>query len=164
MADDRSTAVLPVNEQAQARAADRLIKAVGGVAPASEFCGKSEAQLSKYSRANYAESMPISVVEDLEAVSHDIPGHPHVTRYLANRAGYVLFKKPEILATGADLLRLVAEQSKESGEIASALCNALADGKLESHEIADIRTEVADLIRNAVSMDAELEMIERDAI
>lgn len=161
---DRSEAILPVAEQAQARAADRLIKAVGGVAPASEYSGKSEAQLSKYSRANYSESMPISVVEELEAVSHDIPGHPHVSRYLANRAGYALFKKPEIKASGSDLLRLVAEQSKESGEIASALCNALADGKLEPDEIADIRKEVADLIRNAVSMDAELEMIERDAI
>ena len=160
---ERSEAILPVNEQAQARAAERLIAAVGGVAPASEYCGKSDGQLSKYSRFNYAESMPIAVVEELEAVTHGKQDHPHVTRYLASKAGYTLFKKPEIKATGADMLRLVADQSKEGGDIASAICHALADGKIEADEIPAIRKEVADLIRLAVTMDAELDFIEQSS-
>lgn len=160
---ERSETILTVNEQAQSRAAERLLEAVGGLAPASSYCRKSEAQLSKYSRTNYAESMPIAAVEDLEAVTHGKQGHPHVTRYLADKAGFTLFKKPQIEATGADMLRLVADQSKEGGDIASVICHALADGKIQAHEIPAIRKEVADLIRLAVTMDAELDFIEQAA-
>jgi len=160
---DRSTAILPVNEQAQARAADRLIHAVGGLAPASEYCGKSEAQLSKYSRANYAESMPISVVEELEAVTNGKPGHPHVTNYLARKAGFTLVVLPVVEANGSDLLRLLAQQAKESGDIANVICEAIADGKITADEARSVRKELRDLIRICVAMDAELELIERES-
>ncbi|HEY9092053.1 phage regulatory CII family protein [Parasphingorhabdus sp.] len=162
---ERSQIELPVNEQAQSRAARRLIETVGGIAPAAEFTGKSEAQLSKYSRPNYAESMPISVIEELESLTHGKLGHPHVTSYLAGRAGYVLFKKPEVKANRGDILNLLAVQSKEGGDIANAVCIALAnDGEIKGQEIPDIRKEIADLIRVAVTMDAELELMEQDEL
>ena len=162
---ERSQVDLPVNEQAQSRAAQRLIEAVGGIAPASAQTGKSEAQLSKYSRPNYAESMPISVVEELEGVTHGKHGHPHVTRYLAERAGYTLFKKPEILATRCDILNLLARQSIECGDIAGAICTALADdGEIKGKEIDTVRDEIADLIVNALTMDAELALMQADEV
>jgi len=158
---ERSQAELTVEEQTQSRAAQKLVEAAGGTLSAHMVSGKSEGQLSKYGRPNYTESMPLSAIEALEAVTHGKHGHPHVTRYLANKAGYALVKLPEVTATGSDLLKLLAVQSKEGGDIANEICTSIADGEIDGQEAANIRKELWELIRNAVAMDAELELIER---
>lgn len=158
---ERSQAILTVEEQAQSRAASALVASVGGTLPAHAICGKSESQLSKYGRPNYDESMPIAVVEALESVTHGMQGHPHVTRHLANRAGYALVKLPEVTATGSDLLKLLGVQSKEAGDIANEICLSIADGHVDALEATQIRKEIWELIRNAMAMDAELALIEK---
>jgi len=95
----------------------------------------------------------------LESVTHGKAGHPIVTRYLAHRAGYTLVKLPDAVPSGADMLELVGQQAKESGDITSRVIEALQDKKFDDDEIAGIRVEISDLIRVAVAMDAQLETL-----
>jgi len=157
---ERSTVTLPLAEQRQARRARELIEAAGGVDAAGEEAGKSHSQMSKYGRANYADSMPINVVEALEGITHGTVGHPIVTRYLAMRQGYALFPLREVTATGGDLLQLVARQAKESGDITQKVITALEDGITSPRECRDITREIDQLIDVAVCMRAELQHLE----
>lgn len=156
------TASIPVEEQRQARAVRELIKAAGGLEEAHGITGKSTSQLGRCSSPNDKDSLSIRDVELLESVTHDTTGHPHVSRHLAANAGFVLFRKPTVRATGADLLGLVARQAQESGDITAKMIAALADKKLNQAEIADLRREVRELIEVAVCMDAELSALETD--
>lgn len=153
---------LPVEEQRQARAVRTLISAAGGLEPAAEVTGKSTSQLSRCSSPNDKDSLSIRDVELLESVTHSTAGHPHVARYLAARAGFVLFRQPTAAPQGADLLQLVARQAKESGDITANMIAALADKHLSKAEILKLRREVHELIEVAVCMDAELNAIEAD--
>lgn len=162
IAPDRARAVLPHAEQRQAAAAKKLVQAAGGGEAASAQTGKSEAQLSRYGRSNYADNMPASVIEALESVSHGTHGHPVMSRYLAQQQGYTLIRLPDAHASGADMLRLVARQAKESGDITSAMITALEDNHLSPAQITALRREVAELIEVAVAMDAELAFFEQD--
>jgi hypothetical protein len=150
---------LATHEQHQARVARDLISAANGLEAASEFAGVKVSQLSRYQSPHDHDSITLRAIEALEAVTHGKAGHPIATRYLAARAGYALVRLPDGVATGVDMLELVGQQAKESGDITSRVIAALADKKIDDDEIDGIRIEIADLIRVAVAMDAELEIL-----
>ena len=156
----RNDIVHPVPLQRVKAATKALIRAAGGLEACQETTGKSTSALSRYQSVNDEAFAPIDVVAALEAITHGHAGHPPVTRLLADLAGYALFRKPQVEARGHDLLELLAGQSRAAGDIASGICTALADGKVEPHEAAPVRANIADLILYLLTMDAALGEIE----
>ncbi|MCB2051984.1 MAG: hypothetical protein KDE63_11210 [Novosphingobium sp.] len=153
---------LPVEEQRQARVARNLIREAGGLEPAAEHVGKGKSQLGRYQSAHEPDSITLRDIELLEGVTHGKAGHPIVTRYLAQQAGYALVRLPTAVPHGNELLQLVARQAKESGDITQGVIAALDDQSVDLGEVRALRREVAELIDAAVAMDAHLAAYEQE--
>lgn len=141
-------------------ASKALVRAAGGGEGAGETCGSRQQRLSDCGNAHTPDFLRIDEVALLEDVTAASPTHPIVTRTLARRQGFALVQLPEAIPSGADLLRLLGEHARESGEIAGALIVALADGRVTRREAGSIRPQIEELITVAVAMDAELAAIE----
>ena len=144
-------------EQAQARAAKKLIEAVGGLEAASAYTGKSTSQLSRYCLRDRPDSMPVNVVQQLEDVTHGHHGHPVMTRHLALASGYALVRLPDPMAPPTCWSQFVSILAKEGGDIMSGICMDLADDNdVSPHEAqkrltdADELLDIAVQIRNAL--------------
>lgn len=137
------------------RASGELVKGVGGLEAAAGFCRVGKSTLSDAASVNKPGCfLTVDVVQDLEPLARERSGWPHVTRALAAGMGFALVQLPEALPDAGDLLRLLAEQSKEAGDVANSVCVALADGKVEPHEARHTRQQIRELITVAVAMDA----------
>lgn len=135
-----------------------LVAAVGGLEAAASYCRVSKTQLARYASLTASDAdyfAPIDVVRCLETAA----GTPIVTEHMAVEAGGVFVAVPGTAASGADLLTLLAAQSRESSELTNALCLGLADGRLCAAEARKARDEVQQLVRVAMRMDAELALI-----
>jgi hypothetical protein len=143
------------------RATGEMIRGVGGLEAAAGFCRVGKSVLGCNQSPNEPDSfVALDVLADLEPLARGREGWPHVTRALAAQQGFALVKLPDALPEAGDLLHLVARQAREGGAIASAICAALADGKVDADEARAARKQVADLIDVAVAMDAALAAIE----
>lgn len=157
---DRNITLTP--EQQRLKSAFKaLVHAFGGQQAAAARLDDRQQRISDLGLPNTPHFARIDEVAILEDETHGTIGHPQVTRALAKRQGYILVKLPEITASGSDLLKLLAVQSKEAGDIANEICTSIADGNIDADEAALIRKENWELIRNAMAMDAELALIER---
>lgn len=135
-----------------------LLALIGGSREAAGFCRVAHSVLSGYASLSPGEAdrfPPIDVIRDLEAVA----GVPIVTMHLAVEAGGAFVEVPAVPATGADLLTLLAAQSREGSDLTDALCLGLADGRVCAADARKAREEVRQLVRVAMQMDAELALI-----
>lgn len=153
--------ILSIDDQNAARVSKKLVQAVGGLEACAEVTGKSTSQLSRYTSPDCTDSMPITVVRELEAVSHGHAGHPHVTRMLAQAAGFGLFKLPAADAAPADWMAHLAVLSAEAGDLTSKLAVALGDRTICPKDIRKgaLLDEADDLIRVVVNIRAALSQI-----
>jgi hypothetical protein len=156
--------VHPPHLQAGKAAAKALVRAAGGGEAAENFCSKSQPRLSAYGLPNTADFMPVDVVRDLEAITHGAAGHPLVTHWLANEAGYLLVRKPRRGGGGGDLHAELACVSKETHDVVQKLIEALRDGVVTAREIAElgIRQEIAEAQEQLATLDAILAQIEAE--
>jgi DUF1680 family protein len=149
--------VLPPERQADKRAAAQLVKAAGGVEAAAELCRLGKSHLSDVGNVNSPDKfMPIDVVRQLEEVTQDLPGWPHVTRHLACAAGFELVRRPAAeLGAETDWLAHIARVSKEAGDVVSKIA-AHAAGGLSADEIsrAELLQECRELVAAAVNIEA----------
>lgn len=150
---------LPVEEQAQARAVRELQSAAGGVEASGSICEKSPSLHSCYQSPQEPRSIPLRDVERLESVTHGHPGHPHVTRYLARKAGFSLVRRPAVPADRAAILDLLARQAREQGECDPELLAAIADGAIDAAEAARLIPLFHRRLETTAQMLAELEAI-----
>jgi len=133
------TIQLPPALQAGKAATKALIRAAGGQEAAAAETSKSQPRLSAYGLPNTDDFIPIDTVAALEAVTHGLPGHPHVTRWLAREAGYDLVRRPTAPAAAGDWHAALAAVSKESGEAVSLVLGALGDGMVDKAEVRSQR-------------------------
>jgi hypothetical protein len=148
---------LPPAKQALKRASANLVKAVGGVEAAAEFCRVGKSQLANAGSINEPSSfLPLDVVIDLEAITQGTPGWPQVSRFLAARTGHVLVRLPEQVS--ADALidgPALAKLAKECGEALGALGRAVANGgSVDASEGRAMRliTELSEVIDVAAKL------------
>lgn len=135
-----------------------LVAAVGGLEAAANFCRVSKTALGRYASLSVGDAdyfAPIDVIRCLETVA----GEAIVTAHLASEAGGVFVVVPDVSAKGADLLQLLADQSRESSELTAAICAGLADGILTSDEARKAMREAEQLATVAMRMRAELALI-----
>lgn len=150
--------------QAGKAATKALIKAAGGQEEATRFTGmRSQSRLSSYGLPNTDAFMTIDSVRALEAVTHGLPGHPHVTRWLAGEAGGVFVPLPRaVLADAADWHVEMAAVSKEVGDVIQRICLALADSKVTPVEARRIRGEIQEAQEHLAMIDALAERAESE--
>lgn len=141
-------------------AARDLVRAVGGQVDATGHSRiKRHQQFSAYgsNSAEHAETwMPADVVADLESVCRGAEGHPHVTRELARQQGYILVRLPDPGASADGLRQSVLELSRELGDVAGAIADALADLQCHPREAQRILDEVNQLDAASSSLRSQL--------
>lgn len=156
MSDARSI-VHPPELQAGKAASKALIRAFGGQEAAEAHTGKSQSQLSAYGGRNTPFFMPIDVVAALEGSTHGLPGHPHVTRWLAREAGYGLVRLPDAKAPPTQWSGFIAQLGKEAGEVINGICTDLiSENDVSPAEAATRLGDAADLVRIAIEIEAAL--------
>lgn len=143
------------------RATGEMIRGVGGLEVAAQYCRVGKSALSDNQSLNKTESfVAIDVVAALEPLARERDGWPHVTRALAEDMGFLLFKRPDAIPETADLLTLVGKLSHRNGEVAGEVCTALADGKVDRSEARLCRARIAIQMAVALELDAALAAIE----
>lgn len=146
------------------RATAETIKGVGGLEAAAGFCRVGKSVLGDNQSVSKPDSfMALDVVAALEPLASERSGWPHVTRALCRANGGVFVRIPEARATGADMWALLARKAKEGADVSAALCEALADGRIDGREARRVRGEIAELMELLALMDAELTTIEEDS-
>jgi len=151
-------------EQQELKEASRaLVKAFGGQEAAAEFLGTRQQRISDCCSTSTDAWLRVDEVEALEARTVGAPGHPNITCLLSRRRGFELAAMPRTAATGRDLLKLYAQQSKENSDLAQTLLDANADGDIELYEAEAIDDAIDDVIACALAMRAEVRMIIREA-
>lgn len=159
---DRRDGLQP--EKQGAKVASRaLVRAVGGQEACPAFARYTRHQAySEFASIEHADKfVPIDVVIDLEAVTHGMPGHPHVTRYLCERAGGTFVALPTAEQTIKDFHAAVAALIRESHDVATRLIDALGDGRVTPEEVlaGKMIDETNALIGVGVNLRAMLERV-----
>jgi hypothetical protein len=151
----------PQDQAAKAKSL-ALVRASGGVEAAAAFCRSNMRRLSEYGRPDNDCFMPIDVVRDLEAVTHGTAGHPIVTRYLAQQAGYTLVRLPSLDAVQVgDLHAACSAHAKEHGEATARVVGLLMARNRDA--IDDAIREVDEGIEESVKLRALLVALREQA-
>ncbi len=131
-----------------------LIRAFGGQEAAEAATGRSQSQLSNYGGPNAPGFAPVDVVLSLEAATHGTPGHPHVSRFLAGQAGYLLVAKPAALPADGDWCAALGDAVSEFSDVQERLLRALPGG-VSAAELrqGDIRGEIAEAMAALARLD-----------
>ena len=159
MSGARDMRLSPVQQELKNATRD-LVRAFGGTDPAGVACGRRQQAVSDMQSRNTDNFMPIDMVGALEDSTAGAPGHPHVTRKLAERQGFTLVRLPDALPSDGDLLILMAQLSGQYGEITRSICEALADGIVRPAEAGSVRALMRRHVEIVVQMEAVLAAIE----
>lgn len=136
-----------------------MVKGVGGVEAAAEFCRVGKTVIAANYSPNEPESfMALDVIADLEPLAREREGWPHVTRALARSAGFALVPLPEGVTATADLHGLLAELGREFSDASTALLQALPDG-IDESEARQVFAECDQVIRVAMRIQAAMREI-----
>lgn len=138
MADHAARVVTlsPADQEIKAAFA-ALARAFGGQdAVAAAFPGIRQQKVSDWCNPRLPEFAPLHIVAALEACTVGHPGHPHVTRLLARRAGFVLVEQHED-TQAVHPLAAIAAIAAEFGDVSRVYTAAAADGEVNDTERAD---------------------------
>lgn len=162
MSIERNITLTPELQELKA-ACRALVRAFGGQVAAAERLGTRQQRISDCCSANTDAFLRVDEIAILEAETVGYPGHPHVTNVLARQRGRETVETPAVTATGRDLLKLYAQQSKENSDLCEAVLMANSDGDIELHEAEAIDEAIDDVVTGALAMRAEVRMIIREA-
>ncbi len=158
----QGNAAMTPEHQVIKAAGKALVRAFGGQDAAAMHVHRSQGRVSDWCSPNKPDFMPVDAVMTLEAVTHGVAGHPHVTRALAAASGHALVRLPDAPPADVDVFGWLANLAKEAGEVQAELGRALADDRhVSAGEARLVRVQVAELLSLLVGMDAGLAEIER---
>lgn len=127
-------------------ATDKLVSANGGPAKAGIAIGIDQRRVSERASRDTDVFMNIKDVAQLEDRTSSMAGHPHVTRALAARQGFLLVKVPQALDGGGAFSASVMTLTVELGDVANGICRALAnDGEIDPREAVSILEQIDEL-------------------
>lgn len=136
------------------RATADMVKGAGGVEAAAAFTRVGKTLLADYGSPNRPAFVPIDVVADLEPLTRDREGWPHVTQALCKAMGGTFVAEPEVPVTGADLFGKLAQLSSEFADVTRAVCDGMSDGKWDTRDASELERQLDDVIRVAIRMRA----------
>lgn len=153
---------LPADQQEIKGATRALLRAFGGQDAAAMRLGTRQQRLSDCCSPNTDAFMRIDEVAALESETVGHPGHPFILSTIARQIGFELVRMPTSTASGSDMLQLFAHQSRETSDLATAICEAHADGHISVEDAIRIEAELDDVIANALAMRAEIRLIRKE--
>ncbi len=130
----------------------RLVQTCGGAVRAAALVRVGQSQLHKYTDAdepNDTVHMPVDVVRILETVCKQ----PHVSRFLAHEAGFVL--EPAAAAAGGETERIAAQTAQVAAtatELFGDASRALEDGHVDAREAGQIISDIDHLIEQTAAL------------
>lgn len=125
----------------------RACEDIGPLHVIAEHTRVDQGRLSQYGNAERPEFPPVDVMMDVDALS----GGQRCLRALAEVYGFELVRDEKGIAI-ENMARHVGAVGKESGELLSEMCNALADGKVTSNEAARIEGAAEDVKDNIIRL------------
>lgn len=135
----------------------QLVDACGGDVRAGLLAQKSKSQIQRYTDEGDPEyQMPASVVIALEAACEE----PIVTRFMALATGHVLVSTAP--ADNSPLSADMAAVGRELAKLFEECGTAMADGKVDVKEAAEIEARAMGGINALVSVIAETRRIRKD--
>lgn len=139
-------------------ATDEAMRAVGGQLFLAAHTGRAQSCFSDWGSRKTATFMPIDFVATVEDLGDGAPGHPHITRALARRQGFDLYRLPPVEALDSEFGRHGARLMKEAGEVMARLGEALADDDdVDAAEARAALTEARELLSVVVALVTALE-------
>ncbi len=132
----------------------RACEDAGTLQHVAEFTRVDQARLSRYGNPDSPEFPPIDVMLDIDALS----GGDRCLKAWALLRGFELNRTEKGIAVEA-MSRHVGAVGKESGELISEMCEALADGKVTPNEAERIERNAQDVIDNVVNLQADCRRI-----
>lgn len=111
-------------------------------------------RISKAGNPNEAEFLPIDVAMDLDALA----GDDRILRAWAELRGFELVKDERNIAI-ENMARHIGAVGKESGELISEMCSAVADGRVSPAEASRIETAAEDVKDNVVRLQEDCRRI-----
>lgn len=133
-----------------------LVKACGGFVRAAAASRVEKSQMERYTLEAYPDChMPADVVMSLEMHCRE----PIITRFLALATGHVLL--PTTAKDDAPLAQDLAFVGHEMARLFEKVAAAMADGKIQTAEAAQIEAVAMDGINALVSVVAETRRIRR---
>lgn len=143
------------------RAFGEMIKGVGGVEAAAQFCRVGKSVLGDAQNVNCPERWPsLDVIADLEPLAREREGWPHVTRALCRELGGTFVALPDATGERADLLRSAGEIGRDAAGVTQAICEALADdNQVSAREARLIRDRIAEAQAELVALDEQMRII-----
>jgi hypothetical protein len=136
-------------------------KAAGGQEYLSASLGTVQSRWSEWGSPHTRAFLPAHLIAEVEDRSAGAPGWPHITRALARRQGFALFRLPSAEALRTVWGQHLAGVAKEGGEIMARLSLALIDNDVSRAEAAEALPEARDLVQVAVELVAALEATAR---
>jgi DNA-binding transcriptional regulator YdaS (Cro superfamily) len=125
----------------------RACEDIGSLQVIAEHTRVDPSRLSQYCNAERPEFPPTDVMMDVDALS----GGQRCLRALAEINGFALVRDEKGIAV-EDMARHVGSVGKESGELISEMCTAIADGKVTPNEASRIETAAEDVKDNIVRL------------
>lgn len=161
MTIERDTA-LTGDEQELKAASRQLVKNFGGQDCAAARFNTQQQRISELVNSRTDAFFRIDQVATMEAETVGYPGHPNVTRALARQSGFELVPTPAIAATGRDLLRLFAKQSRGNSDLAQTILSAHDDDHIDYGEAVQIEAAADQVLATILAIRAEARMIQRE--
>lgn len=112
------------------------------------------ARLSMYGNPERQEFIPLDVAMDLDALS----GGDRILRAWAEARGFDLMRDERGVAV-EDMHRHVGAVGKETGELISEMCTAVADGKVSPVEASRIEAEAEQVIDNVRLLQGDMRRV-----
>jgi hypothetical protein len=138
-------------------ATSEMIRGVGGLEAAAGFCRVGKSVLGEAQNINCTDRfVAIDVVADLEPLARDREGWPHVTRALCLQMGGVFVPVSKEPVSRCDLIGSVGRLAKEAADVTQAICGAVADGDVNSAEIAAARVQIEEAMAVLATLDRQL--------
>lgn len=132
----------------------RATKEAGKLADVADRTRIDASRISKAGNPNEAEFLPIDVAMDLDALA----GDDRILRAWAEMRGYDLHKIERGVAV-ENMARHIGAVGKESGELISEMCEAVADGKVTPAEALRIEEAAEDVRDNVTRLQADCRRI-----
>lgn len=157
MADHAAERVaLSPREQELKAACAALMDGFGGAIAAGAHFGRGHQRFCEMVNPTHPAWMTIAQVAELESCTVGLPGHPHVTRLLARRAGFVLVERAVAVGAGCAMTGLAAVQA-ELGDVARVVIDAAQDGEMNRAERKAALDQLAEVEACAASLRVLLE-------
>lgn len=149
--------VLSPADQEMKLAVRSLVDAFGGCDAVGAHFGRDYRRISELCNPALSQWMRLPWISELERMTVGLPGHPHVTRLLARRAGFVLVKRTDGQEDGAGVMAGLAAVQAELGDVARVVIDAAKDGELDRAERKAALDQLAEVEARAASLRVLLE-------